>query len=463
MRHQPLSSDSMSGSRLRCSARSGDLRRSPRATKCCSSERGTARSSRPGWSRAPARMLRSNSRIRCESASATSRRCTSIGATSSSRRSWLTCVASPRRWIRSSDRRLAAWRLAFSRGESPDFRGRPRSRDGPSRSSSSSIARSQRLRSLAQGRGHARCAPTARFTSDPRAGCQEMSQIASRPGCTSTPSTESTFSFNSSATSQMTKPRRQQRKSRRRIGESKRADLLKMHAYRDAIRRTAGAYVLFPGTKAGRFTLDTETLPGIGAFPMRPASDGGPASGRQALTSFLGEVLSHVANQATRHERSRFWTERIAAEGNLAVSPDPPMDSLDFPPADTGVLLVRMSRRAELDWLMTSRTCVLPDRDPGSSRPFEPSLSANFLLLHGPGVENQMLVRRVSDWYPMDRTQLEGAGAPGPNSGAALCCRVAPVEDAPWWITAVDVESLLDEGARSLVSWLDLAGAVPIE
>ena len=148
---------------------------------------------------------------------------------------------------------------------------------------------------------------------------------------------------------------------------------------------------------------------------MRPASDGGPASGRQALTTFLGEVLSHVANQATRHERSRFWTERIAAEGNLTVSPDPPMDSLDFPPAETGVLLVRMSRRADLDWLMTSRTCVLPDRDADSSRPFEPSLSASFLLLHGPGVENQMLVRRVSDWYPMDRSQLESAGSPGPS------------------------------------------------
>ena len=33
-----------------------------------------------------------------------------------------------------------------------------------------------------------------------------------------------------------------------RLGVSRRDDLLKMHAYRDAIRRSAGAYVLFPGT-----------------------------------------------------------------------------------------------------------------------------------------------------------------------------------------------------------------------
>ena len=33
---------------------------------------------------------------------------------------------------------------------------------------------------------------------------------------------------------------------------SRREDLLKMHAYRDAIRRTAGAYVLFPGQRESR-------------------------------------------------------------------------------------------------------------------------------------------------------------------------------------------------------------------
>src|SRR5829696_8253469 len=32
-----------------------------------------------------------------------------------------------------------------------------------------------------------------------------------------------------------------------RLARSKREDLLKMHAYRDAIRRSAGAYVLYPG------------------------------------------------------------------------------------------------------------------------------------------------------------------------------------------------------------------------
>ena len=56
-------------------------------------------------------------------------------------------------------------------------------------------------------------------------------------------------------------------------GGAVRSDLLKMHAYRDAIRRTAGAYVLYPGGDAELnrrpFTEYHELLPGLGAFVLR--------------------------------------------------------------------------------------------------------------------------------------------------------------------------------------------------
>jgi predicted component of viral defense system (DUF524 family) len=39
-------------------------------------------------------------------------------------------------------------------------------------------------------------------------------------------------------------------KAENRKGIYKNADLLKMHAYKDAIRRTGGAYVLYPGDKS---------------------------------------------------------------------------------------------------------------------------------------------------------------------------------------------------------------------
>ena len=242
------------------------------------------------------------------------------------------------------------------------------------------------------------------------------------------------------------------------VGESKRADLLKMHAYRDAIRRSAGAYVLFPGDNSRRWTIDTETLPGIGAFPLRPAEQDGPAVGVSELKSFVVEVLDHVANQATRHERSRYWTERIANEANLTPSPSPPMEELDSPPADTRVLLVPFGQPEALSWLMNSRLCLLPSWDIDERSAAEPGLAARLLLLHGPGVEHQMLVSRVSEWFPLARRELEHLGAPQPIDEATLCCKVAPVEQAPWWIAVVDVEALLSAGGP-LVSWLALASS----
>lgn len=51
-------------------------------------------------------------------------------------------------------------------------------------------------------------------------------------------------------------------------GNYKRQDLLKMHAYRDAIKRSQGAYVVYPGrsNEAVRFQGFHEILPGLGAF-----------------------------------------------------------------------------------------------------------------------------------------------------------------------------------------------------
>ena len=62
------------------------------------------------------------------------------------------------------------------------------------------------------------------------------------------------------------------KKKNRKKGTYKKADLLKMHTYKDAIRRTAGAYILYPGTE-GQYTRSGfhELIPGLGAFSIRPS------------------------------------------------------------------------------------------------------------------------------------------------------------------------------------------------
>src|SRR5213078_3995902 len=80
--------------------------------------------------------------------------------------------------------------------------------------------------------------------------------------------------------------------------EAQRSDLLKMHAYRDAIRRSVGAFVLYPGTEKRIFQEYEEILPGLGAFALRPTLSG-PATGITRLREFLSGVLDHVALQLT--------------------------------------------------------------------------------------------------------------------------------------------------------------------
>lgn len=89
-------------------------------------------------------------------------------------------------------------------------------------------------------------------------------------------------------------------KKENRKGVYKNADLLKMHAYKDAIRRTGGAYVLYPGVKPHKKEGFHEIIPGLGAFPVRPSKTD---SGIGELKTFILEVLSHFLNRASQRER----------------------------------------------------------------------------------------------------------------------------------------------------------------
>jgi predicted component of viral defense system (DUF524 family) len=91
----------------------------------------------------------------------------------------------------------------------------------------------------------------------------------------------------------------------------KRADLLKMHAYRDAIRRTEGAYVLFPGSnpvESKDWLVFSEILPGLGAFALRPTAE---ATSIAVLGAFLREIADHVCSETTRLEQQTYHQFRI--------------------------------------------------------------------------------------------------------------------------------------------------------
>ncbi len=94
-----------------------------------------------------------------------------------------------------------------------------------------------------------------------------------------------------------------------RKGKYKNADLLKMHAYKDAIRRTGGAYILYPGTDSQKPLKGFhEIIPGLGAFTIRPSSEN---TGITELSKFIDSVVNHLLDRASQREFAAVKTHQI--------------------------------------------------------------------------------------------------------------------------------------------------------
>lgn len=100
----------------------------------------------------------------------------------------------------------------------------------------------------------------------------------------------------------------------------KRGDLLKMHTYNDAIRRTIGSYVLYPGSynmnSAGNetFRLYDEILPGVGAFSIKPSIG---VLGGNELKSFIVSLIEFREVNNSRLNRLKYYTEMILSEPSM--------------------------------------------------------------------------------------------------------------------------------------------------
>lgn len=100
-----------------------------------------------------------------------------------------------------------------------------------------------------------------------------------------------------------------------------RGDLLKMHTYNDAIRRTIGSYVLYPGAGNSErerqtvYRLYDEILPGVGAFAMKP---GNIVAGRNELRKFIVDLLEAKGTSNSRLNRLRYYSEIILHEPSIA-------------------------------------------------------------------------------------------------------------------------------------------------
>ena len=247
---------------------------------------------------------------------------------------------------------------------------------------------------------------------------------------------------------------------------AKRDDLLKMHAYRDAIRRSAGAYVLYPGyeqTPTEPLREYHEIVPGLGAFALRPAGDGS-AEGRAHVARFIGQVLTHRASVISQHRRGNFW-EGQAYGGETPTVLSGALSGSDLPPADTAVLLGYVRDATHLAWIRDQlRYNMRTGNRRGAVGLNGRQLGAELVILYGPA-QAVAEVRRTEGqpevWGP-DRMKASGYHL---TPHTYLCLPLSKgALDTPPGLTSSQIGQLAREiggkgwmlGAPVTVSWTNI-------
>lgn len=156
-----------------------------------------------------------------------------------------------------------------------------------------------------------------------------------------------------------------------------------MHAYKDAIRRTGGAYVLYPGETSVVQKGFHEIIPGLGAFPVCPSKSN---SGIGDLKAFILEVIDHFINRASQREKMAYKVYDIHKNKNPnalnEALPEPVGENRALIPDDTYVL-VAFYKRENWDWIIKSGLYnARVDNNRGSLRMGPGEAGAKYMLLH---------------------------------------------------------------------------------
>lgn len=181
-------------------------------------------------------------------------------------------------------------------------------------------------------------------------------------------------------------------------GIYKRVDLLKMHAYKDAIRRTSGAYILYPGSENKRLKGFHEVLPSLGAFCLSPNST---EKDSKEIEHFLHDILEHMLNRASQRERMSYHTYEIHKNEPSVVCepmPEPYGSDRNLIPEETFVLLGSFHDNNHLQWILKNKIYnARTGTRNGSLRLKKEITGAKYVLLHN---GNTQLLLRLSKEGP---------------------------------------------------------------
>jgi predicted component of viral defense system (DUF524 family) len=144
----------------------------------------------------------------------------------------------------------------------------------------------------------------------------------------------------------------EQEENNERKGIYKNVDLLKMHAYKDAIRRSGGAYVLYPGTEKKEIRGFHEIIPGLGAFSVNPTGQNNDIS---ELSKFIDLVIQHFLDRASQRENVAIKNHQVyqisKEDENLLHEPIPEyLNGKKLIPDETFVLVGYSKTPKRFDW-----------------------------------------------------------------------------------------------------------------
>ena len=220
-----------------------------------------------------------------------------------------------------------------------------------------------------------------------------------------------------------------------RKGIYKNADLLKMHAYKDAIRRTGGAYVLYPGDSSIKKKGFHEIIPGLGAFPVCPSKRD---DGIGELKAFILEVIEHFINRASQREKLAFRTFDIYKNPPDADNevreflPETYNANRSLIPDNTFVLIGYYNSPEQYDWILKNKLYNFRmGSKTGSLILDKETISAEFLLLHTSGDSNSGDLWRIISRGPrvFSKDDLVKKGYPSPSQDNYLVFRLESVTD----------------------------------
>lgn len=250
-------------------------------------------------------------------------------------------------------------------------------------------------------------------------------------------------------------------KTDREIDVYKRGDLLKMHAYKDAIRRTSGAFVLYPGTERKMRRGFHEIIPGLGAFCIAPGHEDEQLP---ELKSFLRDVVTHFMDRTSQREKVAVSNHQIygtLSPGFFDPFPEP-KDLREFPDT-TPVLVGCYKSEAHLEWIKGKNKydIRLAAQSDGSVMLNTPMAGARYLLLYDNAASKAIGIFKIESAFPRVATAENMArdGYPEPTQGQIYIVFDISADTIEEDIKSIDWSALRytpPSGDPILVNYVDL-------